>query len=171
MSDMSTLNSSDARAVVTETGRSDAVRKSGNPASASPAEGKTLPAATGVSERAAVREQAAGQDARVERAVAKLNDYVQSFQRDLRFTVDEDLGRPIVRVIDRSTQEVIRQIPNDVTLRLARNLNALEDARPRFPGHRSQCGSKPPRTRSSRTQGAPRTPSRSARSGGGRPPR
>lgn len=61
----------------------------------------------------------------VERAVAKLNDYVQSLQRDLRFSVDRELGRAVVSVIDRHSQEVIRQIPNETALRLARNLNDL----------------------------------------------
>ena len=63
--------------------------------------------------------------ARVEKAVEQLNEYAQSFQRDLRFSMDEDLGRTIVRVVDRTTQEVIRQIPNETALRLARNLNAI----------------------------------------------
>jgi flagellar protein FlaG len=64
--------------------------------------------------------------ARVEKAVEQLNDYVQSLQRDLRFTMDEDLGRAVVRVVDRNTQEVIRQIPNETALRLARNLKEVE---------------------------------------------
>ena len=60
---------------------------------------------------------------RVDQAVAKLNDYVQSIQRDLSFSVDRESGRAIVRVIDRATQKTIRQIPNDVALRLTRNLS------------------------------------------------
>ena len=59
---------------------------------------------------------------RTEAAVQQLNDYVQSFQRDLEFSLDETSGRSVVRVVDTSTQELIRQIPNDVALRLARNL-------------------------------------------------
>ena len=62
----------------------------------------------------------------VDRAVESLNDYAQSFQRDLEFSVDEELGRPIVHVVDRSTQEVIRQIPTDVAIRLARNLQSQQ---------------------------------------------
>lgn len=58
----------------------------------------------------------------MENVVANLNDYAQSLQRDLRFSVDRDLNRPVVSVIDRETQEVIRQIPNEVALQLARNL-------------------------------------------------
>jgi flagellar protein FlaG len=41
-------------------------------------------------------------------AVAQLNDFVQSVQRDLQFEVDDNLGGTIVRVVDQSTREVIR---------------------------------------------------------------
>ena len=66
---------------------------------------------------------------RVEQAVEQLNEYVQSLQRDLRFSLDQDLGRAVVRVIDSSTQEVIRQIPNETALQLARNLKAIQEVR------------------------------------------
>ncbi len=44
-------------------------------------------------------------------AVSEMNDFVQSIQRELHFTVDEDSGRTVVKVIDKSTNEVIRQVP------------------------------------------------------------
>jgi flagellar protein FlaG len=59
-------------------------------------------------------------------AVFQLNDFVQGIQRDLQFEVDDNLGETIVRVIDRSTREVIRQIPNEVAVRLAENLQQDE---------------------------------------------
>ncbi|WP_232522437.1 flagellar protein FlaG [Marinimicrobium alkaliphilum] len=59
-------------------------------------------------------------------AVAQMNEYIQATQRDLRFTVDQDSGETIVRVLDRQTQEVIRQIPDEVFLNLARNLRVNE---------------------------------------------
>ncbi|MCR9188891.1 MAG: flagellar protein FlaG [Alteromonadaceae bacterium] len=59
-------------------------------------------------------------------AVSQLNDFVQNVQRDLQFEVDNDLGQTIVRVVDQSTQEVIRQIPDEVALRLAENLQQDE---------------------------------------------
>src|SRR5690554_252687 len=43
-------------------------------------------------------------------AVSQMNDYLQASQRDLRFSIDEELGETIVKVLDRETQEVIRQI-------------------------------------------------------------
>ncbi|MGM0767042.1 MAG: flagellar protein FlaG [Pseudomonadota bacterium] len=59
-------------------------------------------------------------------AVTQLNDYVQTVQRDLKFEVNNELGETIVRVVDQDTQEVIRQIPDDVALRLAENLQQDE---------------------------------------------
>ena len=58
----------------------------------------------------------------VKRAAAQIEQYVQSVQRDLIFHVDEELGRSIVRVIDRSTQKTIRQIPSEEVVQMARNL-------------------------------------------------
>ncbi|VUD56435.1 hypothetical protein TDB9533_02090 [Thalassocella blandensis] len=59
----------------------------------------------------------------VETAVTKVNDYVQSIQRNLHFSVDEDLEKTVVKVIDGSSGELIRQIPEEIFLELARKLN------------------------------------------------
>ncbi len=56
-------------------------------------------------------------------AVAKLNDFVQVVQRDLEFSLDEDSGMSVVRVVDRTSKELVRQIPTELVLELARNLN------------------------------------------------
>lgn len=87
--------------------------------------GNVMPEASRAQEAKVAQQQAkasAQRADRVEQAVARLNDYVQSTQRDLRFSVDKDLGRTVVRVIDSNTKEIIRQIPNDTALNLARNL-------------------------------------------------
>ena len=59
-------------------------------------------------------------------AVSQLNDFVQNVQRDLQFEVDNELGQTIVKVVDQSTKEVIRQIPDELALRLAENLQQDE---------------------------------------------
>ncbi|WP_404361741.1 flagellar protein FlaG [Marinobacter sp.] len=59
-------------------------------------------------------------------AVSKLNDFVQNVQRDLQFEVDNEKGSTIVRVVDQQTQQVIRQIPDELALRLAENLQQEE---------------------------------------------
>jgi flagellar protein FlaG len=62
----------------------------------------------------------------VESAVSQISDFVQNFQRDLVFSVDEDSERLVVKVIDSETQEVIRQIPSEEMLRIAKNLDSAD---------------------------------------------
>jgi flagellar protein FlaG len=59
----------------------------------------------------------------LEQVVRQLNAYVENAQRNLRFSVDQASGKPVVAVVESSSGEVIRQIPGDVALRVARNLN------------------------------------------------
>jgi flagellar protein FlaG len=68
----------------------------------------------------------------VMRAVAKqIESYLRANGRDLQFSIDEETGRTVVTIRDKSTGEVIRQIPNAEALRIAQALgnqpNALID--------------------------------------------
>lgn len=62
-------------------------------------------------------------DVDVEQAVTSINDFVQSVHRDLQFTVDAELDRTVIKVVDSKSGELIRQIPEEVFLELARKLN------------------------------------------------
>ncbi|MEY8204764.1 MAG: flagellar protein FlaG [Bermanella sp.] len=62
----------------------------------------------------------------VENAVSKLNAYVQSTTRTLNFQVDDDSGKTVIKVYDRDSNQLIRQIPNELVLELARRLNEEE---------------------------------------------
>lgn len=55
----------------------------------------------------------------VSQAVADLNRYVQNEQRDLLFSMDSGTGDMVVRVLDRDSGDLIRQIPNQIVLDLA----------------------------------------------------
>ena len=57
-------------------------------------------------------------------AISKLNDYVQNIQRTLSFTVEETTGVTVVRVFDSETEELIRQIPAEETIKLAASIEA-----------------------------------------------
>ena len=63
---------------------------------------------------------------RVESAVSKISDFVQNFQRDLQFSVDQDSGRTVIKVVDSETEQVIRQIPSEETLRMVELLDSPE---------------------------------------------
>lgn len=58
----------------------------------------------------------------LEEAVSALSSRVQVVQRDLQFSIDDDSGQTIVKVIDSATEEVIRQIPPEELLALVKNL-------------------------------------------------
>jgi flagellar protein FlaG len=62
-------------------------------------------------------------DANLKKAVDDLNDFIQNTHRDLQFSIDQDSGATVVKVIDSKTEKVIRQIPNEETLKLARSLS------------------------------------------------
>jgi len=59
---------------------------------------------------------------RVERAVKQINDYLQIVQRNLQFSVDKDTKQIVIKVIDAATGEVVRQIPPEAVLEMARNM-------------------------------------------------
>jgi len=62
-------------------------------------------------------------------AVSQINDHVQSLQRNLQFTVDDITGKDIVTVVDTETEQVIRQIPSEEVLEVARRITvSSEDA-------------------------------------------
>lgn len=60
-------------------------------------------------------------------AITQMNEFIQSTQRDLRFNIDRETGETVVKVIDRQTEEVIRQIPDELFLKLARYLTENKD--------------------------------------------
>jgi len=61
---------------------------------------------------------------RVAQAVQQIQSYLNDSQRQLQFQVDADSGRTIVRVVNPETNEVIRQIPGEEVLKLARAIGA-----------------------------------------------
>ena len=73
-----------------------------------------------------LQERNEAQREELDQAVSQLNDFVQNVQRDLQFEVDNEMGQTIVKVVDQQTQEVIRQIPDEVALRLAEKLQQDE---------------------------------------------
>jgi flagellar protein FlaG len=58
----------------------------------------------------------------LEETVEELNQMVQSVRRNLQFSIDKESGRTVIKVIDSDSEEVIRQIPPEEVLALARRL-------------------------------------------------
>ena len=59
----------------------------------------------------------------VKEAVDLLNNQLASNKRGIGFTINNDANTPIVTVRNTSTGEVVRQIPNEVVIKLASVLN------------------------------------------------
>ncbi|MEZ5529429.1 MAG: flagellar protein FlaG [Porticoccaceae bacterium] len=58
-------------------------------------------------------------------AVTQIADYVQSISRDLQFRVDEQIGTTVITVVDSKTDEIIRQIPAEEAVSLARYISEV----------------------------------------------
>ena len=61
------------------------------------------------------------------KAVSELTQFVQSISRDLEFTIDKDLNKTVITVYDAKTDEVIRQIPSEEAIALARHLSEQQN--------------------------------------------
>lgn len=83
--------------------------------------GKLLPAAVQDDRQAEERRK------ELQSAIRNVSGYVQNITRELNFSIDEELGRTIVQVIDENTGDVIRQIPSEDMLQLAKNLAEIKD--------------------------------------------
>lgn len=59
----------------------------------------------------------------VKKAAAQINEFIQSNSSSLLFSVDKAHNRIIVKVVDKETGEVIRQIPGEETLAIANSLD------------------------------------------------
>ena len=59
-------------------------------------------------------------------AVRILNQQMSSTKRGLGFQVDEAVGGPVVTVRSAESGEVIRQIPNEVVVRVAHNIEKVK---------------------------------------------
>ena len=93
--------------------KTDVATLPGQGGEALPSAGKELPAR-------------AADSAEISEAVTRINEIVQSVQRDLSFNVDEDSGQTIIRVVDSGSGELIRQIPSEEALAIALQLRDLE---------------------------------------------
>jgi flagellar protein FlaG len=59
-------------------------------------------------------------------ALEHINSVMRDGGRNLSFSIDPALGRPIVVVRKEDTGEVIRQFPNEVVIKVAHSIEALK---------------------------------------------
>ncbi|MCF7885366.1 MAG: flagellar protein FlaG [Candidatus Marinimicrobia bacterium] len=61
----------------------------------------------------------------IDELMEKIQQYVNTFNTKLSFSYDEEQNRPIIYVIDKENNEVIRQIPPKKMFKLIRNLEEI----------------------------------------------
>ncbi len=59
----------------------------------------------------------------LEQAAENLNQHVQNLQRDLHFSINDDTGETVIRVVDSESQKTIRTIPSEEFLDMSQQLN------------------------------------------------
>lgn len=59
----------------------------------------------------------------VKETVEEMNAFLQSMQRNLSFSIDEDSGEKVISVKDSETEEVIRQIPSEELVVLRKKMD------------------------------------------------
>lgn len=60
----------------------------------------------------------------LQESLQKLNEAVQVYRKsNLQFTIDKDTSATVVKVIDSETDQVIRQIPSEDALRIAKAID------------------------------------------------
>lgn len=62
----------------------------------------------------------------VTQALRSVNKVMERLSPNLEFSIDEDSQRTIVKVVDRGTNEVIRQIPTEEVLDIAKALDQMK---------------------------------------------
>ncbi len=87
-----------------------------------PATGKGLPPAS--DPRA---DDVATRSREVRETVQNLNDFIQRQDRALQFEIDDITGDTVIKVMDSTTDEVIRQIPSEELLALARRMMQMHE--------------------------------------------
>lgn len=62
----------------------------------------------------------------VEEAVKTVNDFLQPINNSINFSLDKDTGITVVKVIDVATKEVVRQIPSEEMLTIAKAIDQMK---------------------------------------------
>lgn len=77
---------------------------------------------------AAPKEEAATpvSEAQVRDAVSQIQQATYALAHNLRFVINEDTGKIVIKIVDDQTKEVIRQIPTEEAISIARMLDLIQ---------------------------------------------
>ena len=100
------------------------------------AEGVSVKTSTGAAEaqaRAETKAEQAARQAELEKQVQDLHEIAALKGWSVNFSVDKDLDRTVVKVVDSKTKETIRQIPSEEWLYTAKRLKEFSELNDKQP--------------------------------------
>lgn len=62
----------------------------------------------------------------IQDAIQKVEEAISAKAQDLRFSLDDETGKTVVKIIDEKTQTVLRQIPSVEMLEIAKALDKMQ---------------------------------------------
>ncbi|WP_432471966.1 flagellar protein FlaG [Amphritea sp. HPY] len=63
----------------------------------------------------------------IHETVAAINDFMSQFKRTLNFSVDIAAGQTIIKVIDTSNDELVRQIPSEDFIEISKHIEQMNN--------------------------------------------
>jgi len=70
--------------------------------------------------------QKGADDSALQEAVTKANAVIRQVDSHIQISIDRDLNRPVVKVVDSQSGQLIRQIPAEEMLEIAKHLSQVE---------------------------------------------
>ncbi len=107
-------------------GQAQPAASGGSPGVASPPSGVAAQPAVQALQQAAPAPAEKPSIEELRAAVERIRQVVTPNAQSLQFSVDEELGRTVVRVTDAITNEVIRQIPSEEAIAISKALDKLQ---------------------------------------------
>lgn len=92
---------------------------SGDPPTPGIANGRLLP-------NAAVPKPKAAKEQSTEDAVRRANEAAQAAGKQVQFSYDSELDKVVVKVLDGSTQEVVRQFPSEEMVQISKSIRQMQ---------------------------------------------
>lgn len=77
-------------------------------------------------EKAPIRYDPEQQRQNLQEAIDRLNDQAERGQRNLHFSMAEDVNRFVITVKNKQSGEVVRQIPDEVVLKVAQSIEQMK---------------------------------------------
>ncbi len=94
--------------------------------SATSAAATATPTITGIAPATPEQAQRSNSSARLDQAVDAINQFLKPLSSSIEFSIDEESGRTLVKVVDTETMDVLRQFPSKEALAISSQLDKLQ---------------------------------------------